>query len=201
MKLIVGLGNPGKTYERNRHNVGFRVLDWLARHWQIDLSQRTFGGRFGSGRWANEQVLLLKPQTYMNRSGESVATVVGFYRLALEDVLVVMDDIALPLGQLRLRGQGSAGGHNGLRNSVEHLGRSDIPRLRIGIGEPGFGQAVGHVLGDFSREEEAVIDAAVAAAGEAVTCYVEQGLERAMTRYNGRPDRQANGPDGNGEQT
>ncbi len=189
MKLIVGLGNPGKSYERNRHNVGFRVVDWLAQHWRIDLSKRKFGGRFGSGLVGQEQVALLKPQTYMNRSGESVGPAVGFYRLAPEDVLVVMDDMALALGQIRLRGQGSVGGHNGLRNIVEHLGRSDVPRLRVGIGGPRSGEAVGHVLGDFMREEEGVIAESIAAAGSAVTCYVERGLEVAMTRYNVRSER------------
>lgn len=184
MKLIVGLGNPGREYEQSRHNVGFWVVDALARRWSVAVSRRRHEALCGSGVWEQERVALLKPQTYMNRSGQSVAAALGFYQASAGDLLVVVDDMALPLGQLRLRGQGLSGGHHGLADIIERLGREDFSRLRVGIGAAAPGTAVAYVLGRFTREEEAVMTEAVERAAEAAQCWLEKGLEAAMNRYN-----------------
>ena len=194
MKLIVGLGNPGKQYEQSRHNVGYRVVELLASRWSIGLTKQKHSSQFGSGFCGAEQVVLLKPQTYMNLSGESVAGAVVFYKLSVADVLVVVDDTALELGHLRLRGQGSAGGHNGLRDIISRLGRDDFARLRIGIGGAGTNGAVGHVLGSFGKKESAAIESAIESAATVVECWLAEGIELAMTRYNvrNRKDQEGN---------
>jgi len=183
MKLIVGLGNPGSQYKDNRHNVGFGVIDALTRRWEIELSRRKHHARYGSGTHGAEQVILLKPQTYMNNSGSSVAEAVNFYKTAPTDLLVVSDDMALELGQLRLRRQGSAGGHNGLKDIIEKLGCDDFARLRIGIGPASF-DAVGHVLGAFSPQEKDVVGSAIEKAARAVECWLNEGIDQAMNEYN-----------------
>src|SRR5205085_7432881 len=157
MKLIVGLGNPGREYANTRHNIGFRVLDELARRHAIDLTRRKFSGVIGSGSIAGEQVLLLKPETYMNLSGRSVREALTFHKLEPSDLLVIVDDLALPLAKLRIREKGSAGGHNGLTSIVNELGTDEFARLRIGIGWIEGKRMVGHVLGAFTAEEEAQI--------------------------------------------
>ena len=184
MKLIVGLGNPGREYEGSRHNVGFQVVERLARMWQIEPNRRRFQGLFGTGSCGPEPVLLLQPQTYMNRSGASVAEAAGFYKLEPADLLVVLDDLALPLGSLRLRPEGSAGGHNGLQDVVERLGNDKFARLRVGIGAARPQDMVGHVLGRFRPDERPVMDEAVEKAAAAVQCWVSQGIGMAMNRYN-----------------
>jgi len=184
MKLIVGLGNPGKSYEATRHNVGFHVVDRLARKWAIGVTRRRHEGLCGEGGFCGEKVILLKPQTYMNRSGQSVAGAVAYYGLGLSDILVIVDDTALPLGRIRLRPGGSAGGHHGLQDIIDRLGTSDFPRLRVGIGAAPPGQAVEYVLGRFPAEQQEEVEAALARAAAAATCWVTEGLDRAMTRFN-----------------
>lgn len=183
MKLIVGLGNPGAEYVRTRHNVGFRVVDALAARWEIDLGSRKFHARFGKGAIRGEPAALLEPQTYMNRSGLSVLEARQFYQLGLADLLVISDDLALDVGRLRIRKGGSAGGHNGLADIIGRLGSEDYARLRIGIGRVA-GSQTPHVLGAFAAEEEPLIDEAVKRAADAVECWVAEGPDAAMNKFN-----------------
>lgn len=193
-KLLVGLGNPGKKYERTRHNIGFEVIDALAKVWSIQLAEnKRFQGIAGETRSASgERLILLKPATYMNRSGQSVRSLVDWYKLTPNDVLVIYDDMDLPIGKLRLRLSGSAGGHNGMKSIIAHLGTQDFPRLRLGISrvdnsENQANQAVvGHVLGKFAPDERKVMDAAIRLAEEAIEFSLRKGIERAMSLYNGR---------------
>lgn len=179
LRLVVGLGNPGRDYAGTRHNAGFMVLDRLAP-----------GGAFRTEKaWKCElaregELLLCKPLTYMNLSGEAVRAVSDFYRIAPAEILVISDDMALPLGKLRLRPGGSAGGHNGLRSIAEHLGTLEVPRLRIGIGAADPGASVGHVLGKFAPEERSAFDEALARAAEAVQAVRKKGLAAAMNAFN-----------------
>ncbi len=184
VKLIVGLGNPGKKYVGTRHNVGFEVVDRLAARWGIDLRTEKFHGFFGTGAFGGERVALVKPLTFMNLSGQAVAAVGKFYKLELEDLLVVVDDLALPAGCLRLRPRGSAGGHNGLQDIVNRLGTDGWCRLRVGIGEA-IGDSVSYVLGRFHESERPQIKAAMDRAVDAVECWMVDGVELAMTRFNG----------------
>jgi len=188
VKLIVGLGNPGRRYRLTRHNVGFRVLDALAARAGIALGERRFDGRFGEGALAGERVGLLAPETFMNRSGEAVAQALA----ALPDVdpaldlLVVLDDADLPLGRLRLRPRGSSGGHNGLADVLERLGREDVPRLRFGIGRSETPRdTVDWVLEPFAANEEELLAEALPRAVEAVACFAAEGTAAAMSRFNG----------------
>jgi len=191
MKLVVGLGNPGMKYANTRHNVGFRVVDELGRRWGIATERHRFSGLLGDGRIAGQRVTLLKPMTYMNRSGQSVQEAVAFHKLDLADVLVVLDDMALPLGRLRVRPQGSAGGHNGLEDVIRRLGGQDgICRLRIGIEQVSGDRMVSHVLNPFTRAEEEIVTSAIVRAADAVQCWLESGSDEAMNRYN-RTEEQA----------
>lgn len=184
MKLVVGLGNPGSQYARTRHNVGFLAVEELARRWSYSKPRRQFSGLLADGSIRGERVLLLEPMTYMNRSGMSVRETMTFLKMDSADLLVVVDDMALPVGRLRLRARGSAGGHNGLINIIQHLGTDVFCRLRIGIGLVSGERMVGHVLGTFSAEEEPVIAQAIRTAADAVECWVGEGAEPAMTRFN-----------------
>jgi len=184
MKLIVGLGNPGSQYRRSRHNLGFEVVNLLEQQWAINVNRQKFQGRFGSGMVGGQQIALLKPETFMNRSGGSVVEAVTFYKLTPNDIIVVLDDMDLELGQLRLRQRGSAGGHNGLKDIIAKLGDDGFARLRIGIGTASENAAVNHVLGSFSPEETPIVEAACRRAVEAVECWVRLGIDKAMNRYN-----------------
>ena len=188
MKLVVGLGNPGERYERTRHNVGFRVIDELARRWEIAVKRRKFGGKIGGGRIADQRVLLLEPMTYMNRSGRTVREAVTFHKLKPADLLVVADDLALPLGRLRLRPQGSAGGHNGLADIIAELGGSGFARLRVGIESVAGASMVRHVLSPFSAQEEREMVQAIRRAADAVECWMRDGVDTAMNTYNRPPE-------------
>ncbi len=187
MKLIVGLGNPGPKYEATRHNVGFRVIDALADRWKIDAPREQFNAWAGSGRICEERALLLKPTTFMNRSGQAVQAAGRFHRLELADLLVISDDFALVLGRIRMRARGSAGSHNGLADIIQRLGSSDFARLRIGIGEA-VGEPSRFVLGRFAPEEEIIVRQAVSRAADAVECWITSGAEAAMNRFNGMAD-------------
>ena len=187
MKLIVGLGNPGKEYKGTRHNVGFEVVDLLTEVLGTDVKKRKFGARFGEGEYAGTKVLLLKPWRYMNRSGEVVATAVGFYRLSVGDVLVVSDDMWLEPGRIRVRAKGSSGGHNGLVDVLEKLGTDEVVRLRIGIGQSDEADSVDYVLGRPSKEQRALIADGIGRAKEAALCWVKNGVDETMARFNFAP--------------
>jgi peptidyl-tRNA hydrolase, PTH1 family len=185
-KLIVGLGNPGREYEKTRHNVGFDVLDRLAERHGFTPPRREFRGLLREGRIADQRVFLLGPQTYMNLSGESLALFLRQKPLEPASLLVVADDIALPVGKLRLRGQGSAGGHNGLKSIIDHLGAKEFPRLRVGVGGPRDPSLqIDFVLGQFSRAERKIIDETIDIAVDAVESWIARGLEPTMNAYNG----------------
>jgi PTH1 family peptidyl-tRNA hydrolase len=184
MKVIVGLGNPGKEYADTRHNVGFRVIDAIASVLETDVKKRKFGARFGQTEFEGKKLILLKPWTFMNRSGGSVAAAVGFYKLPLNELLVVTDDMALEPGVIRMRPRGSAGGHNGLKSIIEALGSEDFCRLRCGIGSADTGQAYDYVLSKVPAEQRVVIDAALNRARDAVLCWISRGVDAAMNEYN-----------------
>ncbi|MGD2110587.1 MAG: aminoacyl-tRNA hydrolase [Phycisphaerae bacterium] len=186
MKLIVGLGNPGPQYVGTRHNVGFEVVDILASRWGVSMAAEKFHGFCGLHSGFGERLILLKPLTFMNRSGRAVAAAGRFYKLELDDLLVISDDMALPVGALRMRTRGSAGSHNGLQNIVDRLGTDVWCRLRVGIGEP-IGNPTNYVLGRFAQEEEAIMDTASERAADAVECWIKDGPDLAMTRFNGPP--------------
>lgn len=191
-QLIVGLGNPGAKYDRTRHNIGFEVVDALARSWQIGLSEhRKFHGIYGEGIvTGGTKIRLLKPQTYMNNSGQAIRAVTDWYKLPPESVLVVYDDMDLPIGKLRLRVSGSAGGHNGMKSTIAHLGTQTFPRLRVGIGSAKDvhpdKDTVSHVLGQFSAQETKLMAEVVELALSAIELSLKQGVEKAMSLYNNR---------------
>ena len=184
MKLIVGLGNPGREYADTRHNLGYRLVDVLAGRWGIDVSKRKFEGRCGAGHVGGEPVMLLKPTTYMNRSGQSVAAACGFYKAAPGDVMIGLDDLDLPLGQIRVRRGGGAGGHRGLADALRQLASEAVPRVRIGIGRPRGPGAIDHVLSRFTPAEAEAVAGAVERAADAVAMWLERGIEAAMNEYN-----------------
>jgi PTH1 family peptidyl-tRNA hydrolase len=186
MKLVVGLGNPGSRYRATRHNLGFMVVDALGERWHVSVGGKRHGAELGTAQFASERVLLAKPQTYMNASGEAVAKLRRLYRLEPHDILAVYDDLDLPLGRVRLRGDGGAGGHNGVASLIAVLGKG-FPRLRIGIGRPpGGADPVGFVLEPFTRAETDVAQSAVVRAAEGVECWLQDGLERTMNSLNRR---------------
>ena len=186
MKIVVGIGNPGKRYERTRHNLGFHVVDRLAAEHGISASRRRFDALVGEGRIEARPVLLVKPQTYVNLSGSAVAPLLRWYRCSAEDdILVVCDDLNLEPGKVRLRRRGSSGGHNGVQSIIECLGTDDFARLRIGIGRGGGNDdAVAHVLGALTAAEGDTFAAAVAAAADAVRLWLRVGVDAAMNEVN-----------------
>jgi len=185
MKLIVGLGNPTRQYQGTRHNVGFVVLGRLAKEHAADRPKSKFHGQLVEVTMGGQRVLLLSPLTYMNRSGISVHEARDFYRLPLADLLVICDDINLPLAKLRFRANGSSGGQKGLADIIDRLGTEEFARLRIGIGAPPENQdSADYVLSKFNQEETQAMDAAVTLAAEAVACWVTHGIDDCMNRYN-----------------
>lgn len=184
MRLIVGLGNPGKRYERNRHNVGFMCVDLLASRHGLIFNRRQFGALVAEGAISGEQVVLAKPQTFMNLSGQAVRSLMGWYRLAPDDILVIYDDMDLPLGRIRIRERGSSGGHRGVQSIIDWLRSQEFPRLRIGIGRGEGGEARGFVLSDFTDQERPVIEQALERAADAVESILREGLVKAMNKYN-----------------
>jgi PTH1 family peptidyl-tRNA hydrolase len=187
MKMVVGLGNPGSEYAQTRHNMGFMVIDALGEALGIEVRQRKFGARFGSGEFEDNKLILLKPWQYMNLSGQVVATAVGFYKLPVSDLLVISDDMALEPGRIRVRGQGSAGGHNGLADIIAKLGTHEFARLRVGVGQCGQQDAADYVLARPKDEEVPLLESAVVRARDAVLCWIRRGPDRAMNEYNPEP--------------
>ena len=193
-QLIVGLGNPEPKYDRTRHNIGFNAVDALAKSWQISLSEnRKFQGIFGEGnRPRGQKIRLLKPLTYMNLSGQAIRAAADWYKIPAESVLIVYDDMDLPIGKLRMRLAGSAGGHNGMKSTISRLGTDKFPRLRIGIGKPQNDAAknekdtISFVLGNFSSEESQLVEKVLKLVVEAVELSLHQGVEKAMSLYNSR---------------
>jgi PTH1 family peptidyl-tRNA hydrolase len=193
-QLIVGLGNPEPKYDQTRHNIGFAAVDALSRFWQIPLGEnRKFQGEFGEGMApVGGKIRLLKPLTYMNRSGQAIQAVTNWYKLPPESVLIIYDDMDLPLGKTRLRLSGSAGGHNGMKSAIAHLSSQNFPRLRIGIGKP-KGAAnnddsgtISHVLGRFSAGENQLMSLVLQFVIECIELSLKQGVEKAMNRCNSR---------------
>jgi PTH1 family peptidyl-tRNA hydrolase len=184
IKMVVGLGNPGKEYAGTRHNVGFRVIDLLAELLKIKVKKKRFGGCLGSGEFADKKLILLKPMRFMNCSGQVVATATGFHKLVLSNLLVVIDDMALPPGKIRVRMKGSAGGHNGLADVIEKLGTQNISRLRIGIGQSDKKEAYDYVLGKPTKADRPLLDEAITKARDAVLCWVEYGIRATMNKFN-----------------
>ena len=183
MKMICGLGNPGRQYAHTRHNIGFDVVDVFARRKHAKILSRQAHALTTTLEFAGEQVLLVKPQTYMNLSGESVSYLARKCKIKPQDIIVVVDDLDLPLGKIRIRGSGSAGGHKGLSSVIGRLGSSEFIRIRVGIGRKG--EAIDHVLSRFNRREREIVENAILTAADALDAILEDGLEAAMNRYNG----------------
>jgi PTH1 family peptidyl-tRNA hydrolase len=193
MRLVIGLGNPGRRYVNNRHNVGFRCIDWLAREHGISLDSRRSRSYVGTGHIGDSRVVLAKPRTYMNLSGEAVRGLMHRYDVPVQNILVVYDDLDLPLGKIRIREKGSSGGHKGMKSIIAQVGSQDFPRLRVGIAPlvdtEGLApcrqiDAVEHVLGDFSTREKAVIRKVYPDVVAAIDCLVAEGIKAAMNKYN-----------------
>lgn len=188
MKLIVGLGNPGRDYLKTRHNVGFMVIDRLAEVLGVTVGEKKFKALIGQGQINGEKVILVKPQTYMNLSGEATGALLRWFKLTAADLLVIYDDLDLDCGRLRLRPGGSAGGHRGMQSIILTIGTDDFPRLRIGIGRPQVQnyETVDYVLGHFAAEERLVMQEALGLAADAAICAVREGIARAMNLFNRR---------------
>ena len=183
-KLIVGLGNPGRKYAHNRHNVGFQCLDRLAQAHGLSFAQRRAKASLALGKIADVGVVLAKPLTYMNLSGQAVKKLISFYKLSLEDILVISDDLDLPLGTIRLRSGGGSGGHKGMRSIIEALASLAFPRLRVGIGRPPDNNAVNYVLSNFTADEQITLESVYERVVAAVELFLREGIEAAMNAYN-----------------
>lgn len=196
MYVIAGLGNPGKEYEKTRHNMGFLVLDILAEENDIPVSRAKHNAMVGKGTIGGKQVLLVRPMTYMNDSGRSLGEVVRYYDVAPEELIVIYDDMDLEPGVIRIRKKGSAGSHNGMKSIISHLGDGDFPRVRVGIGRPSVADWKDYVLGRIPTEDEKAIMEGVEKAARAVTAIMKDGIDRAMNEYNRKSEEE---PQGNGE--
>lgn len=188
MYVIAGLGNPDKKYEKTRHNVGFDVIDVIAKKYNVELTEKKHRALSGSGYIAGQKVLLVKPQTYMNLSGESIASILNFYKLDAEtDLLVIFDDISLAPGRIRVRGRGSAGGHNGIKNIIAMTGTQEFARIKVGVGEKPQGRDLAdYVLSRFSKDERAMVEDAFVDAADAAELIAAGDLDEAMNRFNGK---------------
>lgn len=183
MFLIVGLGNIGKQYEHTRHNVGFDIIDLVSDKYNISINREKFKGMYGEGSIASEKVILLKPSTYMNLSGESIREVVNFYKISNEQVIVLYDDISLEVGRLRIREKGSAGGHNGIKSIIANLGTDIFPRIKVGVGQP-KSELVSHVLGRFNTEDREKVIKVFDVSVDALEHIVKYGVTEAMNKFN-----------------
>lgn len=187
MIIVAGLGNPGREYENTRHNIGFSMLDRIAKHLNIDILEKKHKALIGKGVLGGDKVILVKPQTYMNLSGESIREVCDYYKVDPEnDLIIIYDDVSLDVGKLRIRGKGSAGGHNGIKSIISHLGTEKFNRIRVGIGDKPKGYDLAdYVLGHFTKEEQSILDDAGLKMPKAIECIVNEGIESAMNKFNG----------------
>ena len=185
MKMIIGLGNPGKEYAQTKHNVGFMVVDAIADELNVSVEKRQCQAFTQMAAWDGEKILLVKPQTYMNLSGQSVMELLNYYKDKIDDLLVIHDDLDLPPGQLRFKQGGGAGGHNGIKNIIAHLNSNDFDRLKIGIGR-GKNETKDYVLTPFAGTDKKLIDEAVATSVDAVKIWLKQGIAPAMNQYNSK---------------
>ena len=183
--LLVCLGNPGKEYANTRHNIGFLAADALEKRTGVKFNKLKYRALTGEVTLGGQRVLVVKPQTYMNLSGEAVKLAGGFYKIPPERILVLYDDVSLPLGKLRIRASGSAGGHNGIKNIIAHLGTDAFPRIKVGVGAPQQEDGlVDWVIGSFTASERKVVDAAIERALDAAACVIEKGVSEAQNRFN-----------------
>lgn len=191
MYIIVGLGNPGSTYQNTKHNIGFDVIDKLAEQYNISVTQKKHKALIGKGNIDGYPVLLVKPQTFMNLSGESVRSVLDFYKLNIqEELIIIYDDISLDLGQIRVRQKGSAGGHNGVKSIIAHLNTEEFSRIKVGVGEkPKFMDLADYVLSYFSKAERKEADAGVDNAAKAVSVIINKDISQAMNLFNKKVER------------
>lgn len=186
MKMIIGLGNPGKKYEKTRHNIGFMVIDELAKHYGVELNQTKFHALYAVAHTPKGKVLLVKPYTYMNLSGEAIAPLMNYFNVHLDDLVVIYDDLDLGTGKLRLRQRGSAGGHNGIKSMIQHLGTQNFNRIRIGISRPPAGMKVpDYVLANFTGDEQGDVEDAVKKSVEASQVWLEKPFLEVMNDFNG----------------
>ena len=183
MYLIVGLGNPEPEYSYTRHNMGFDTINQISEKYNIKVEKKGFDSLYGTGMIENEKVILCKPQTFMNLSGTSVREIVNYFKIDISDIIVVYDDMALPVGSIRLRPGGSSGGHKGMQNIIDELNNSDIKRIRIGIGEPTY-DTIDYVLSKPSKEERVLIDEAITKGADALKDILKSNFDKAMTKYN-----------------
>jgi PTH1 family peptidyl-tRNA hydrolase len=189
MKLIIGLGNPGRVYANNRHNIGFICINHLARSHSIKFDRKQGQARIGTGKAAGDEVVLAKPQTFVNSSGESVSRLVKRFNISLDDLVIIHDDLDLPLAKIRLSHGSSSGGHKGINSIISHLGSRNFIRLRVGIGRPEKAEAsedeiIAYVLSDFTAEQKQAIAQAIPKVTEAILCLLTEGLTVAMNKYN-----------------
>lgn len=185
MKYIIGLGNPGKKYKNTRHNVGFMVIDELLKRHQWKLNKVKFNGKYALEQLNGEKVILLQPQTYMNLSGESIKPLMKYYNIDLDDVLVIYDDLDLPIGKVRLRQKGGHGGHNGVRSTIDHLGTKSFKRIRIGVGRPSNDMAiVDYVLSKFAKDQMEDVQTSIIHAADACEDWIDHPFDDLMNEYN-----------------
>lgn len=183
MYLIVGLGNPGKQYDKTRHNIGFDVINFMEDKYKINDTRKKFKGIYSTGTIAGQKVVLLKPETYMNLSGESVREVMDFYKISNKNVIVVYDDISLEPGRLRIREKGSAGGHNGIKSIIAHLGSDEFPRVKVGVGAPKH-DLVNHVLTTFDKDDRELIEKTIPVVTDAIEEILKGGVSSSMNKFN-----------------
>lgn len=185
MYVVVGLGNPGKDYTNTRHNIGFNTVDLIGKRNNINLNKIKFNSIYGEGNIGGEKILLVKPQTYMNNSGTSVRDICQYYKIPIENIIVVVDDIDIDFSSVKLRAKGSAGSHNGLKSIINHIQRDDFPRVKVGIGKKYEKQDLADfVLSRFSKDEQIDIDISIITAAEAVESIIKDGIDTAMNKYN-----------------
>lgn len=188
MYLIAGLGNPGREYDMTRHNIGFEVIDYMADRYSVKLNKLKFKAVYGETKISGEKVYLVKPQTYMNLSGESIAEFWRFFKIPLENIIIINDDIDIEAGKLRIRSKGSAGTHNGLKSIIYHFGADVFPRIRVGVGAPKHKDynLADYVLGRFTKEEIPLMEQAIIHAADAAETIITSGVNAAMNRFNGK---------------
>lgn len=185
MRIIVGLGNPGPRFRGTRHNIGFRCIDLMAEKWDIKLSDRRAKAVLQRGRHLEQDIVLAKPRTFMNNSGEAITYLLARFGAKPQDLIVIYDEMALPVGKIRLRPSGSDAGHNGIKSIIAALGTQDFPRIRVGIGKPSEeGKHIAHVIGGFSKDESPIIAESVDRVVEAVDCLLEEGIDQVMSKFN-----------------